>query len=113
MDETDVARTTQTERPHGESREHPAVHPTPRQYVQIGVVLAFVTALEVGLYYLNLPRGVLVPNLLALAFIKFALVALWFMHLKFDSHLYRRLFIFGLVLALIVFSVAFYFAFGA
>lgn len=112
MDETHVAQTAQTERPHPESREHVAAHPRPREYVQIGVVLAVVTALEVALYYVDLARVVLVPSLLALAVIKFGLVALWFMHLKFDSLLYRRLFLFGLVLALTVFSVAFFFAFG-
>jgi hypothetical protein len=36
---------------------------------------------------------------------KFALVALWFMHLKFDSRLFRRLFVAGLLIALAVFAI--------
>ena len=48
--------------------------------------------------------GFFVPALLAFAVIKFALVGLWFMHLRFDSRLFRRFFLTGLVLALLVFG---------
>jgi cytochrome c oxidase subunit IV len=37
--------------------------------------------------------------------IKFALVVLWFMHLRFDSAIYKRMFVAGLALALSVFIV--------
>ncbi len=40
-----------------------------------------------------------------LAVVKFALVVLWFMHLKFESRLFMRLFVTGLVLALTLFAV--------
>jgi cytochrome c oxidase subunit IV len=80
-------------------------HPQPRQYVMIAVVLTVVTALEVGIYYMDALRDLLVPFLIAFAFIKFFLVVTWFMHLKFDSHLFRRLFVTGLVLALAVFGI--------
>jgi hypothetical protein len=43
--------------------------------------------------------------LLVLALIKFELVAAWFMHLRFDNSIFRRLFITGIVTALIVFGV--------
>ena len=82
-----------------------AHHPTPRQYVKIAVILAIVTALEVGIYYVTALEDLLVPMLLAFAVIKFFLVATWFMHLRFDSHLFRRLFVAGLVLALLVFGL--------
>jgi caa(3)-type oxidase subunit IV len=104
----------QTERPDVDVRERPVPHPTPRDYIRIGVALALVTLLEVGLYYIpGLPNAVLIGSLIVLMVVKFALVVLWFMHLKFDSRLYLRLFVAGLVLALSVFSVAFAFAFGA
>jgi cytochrome c oxidase subunit IV len=104
----------QTERPDVEVRERPVPHPTPRDYVKIGVALAIVTLLEVGLYYLpGLPDAALIGSLIILMVVKFGLVVLWFMHLKFDSRLYLRLFLAGLILALSVFSVAFAFAFGA
>jgi cytochrome c oxidase subunit 4 len=80
-------------------------HPSPRQYVTIAIVLGVITAMEVAIYYVEAARGVLVPALIVFAFLKFALVALWFMHLRFDSRLFRRLFITGLILAFAVFAV--------
>ena len=68
-------------------------HPGPRQYVGVAVVLAIITAIEVAIYYVTALGDFLVPLLLAFSFIKFALVVLWFMHLKFDSRLFRRLFV--------------------
>ena len=80
-------------------------HPQPRQYVFIGVVLAIVTAIEVAIYYMDIPSGVLVSFLLVFALIKFILVGSWFMHLKFDSRVFRMLFITGIVTALLIFTV--------
>lgn len=81
-----------------------AHHPTPRAYVKVAAVLAIVTALEVAIYYVTAVGDLLVPMLIGFAFIKFFLVVSWFMHLKFDSHLFRRLFVAGLVLAMLVFG---------
>jgi cytochrome c oxidase subunit IV len=80
-------------------------HPTPRKYVWIAIILAIVTALEVAIYYVPALEGVLVPSLIAFALIKFIMVALYFMHLKFDSRLFRRFFVTGIVLALVIFTV--------
>jgi cytochrome c oxidase subunit IV len=86
--------------------EEDVAHPGPRQYVMVGVVLAVITALEVALFYLDfLPSPVVVASLLILMVLKFALVVLWFMHLRFDSAIYRRLFVAGLILALSVFVI--------
>jgi cytochrome c oxidase subunit IV len=81
------------------------VHPGPRQYVAIAVVLAIITGLEVTVYYLPPLQAVLVPVLLVLSITKFSLVALWFMHLKFDSRLFSAMFIVGILVAVIVFVV--------
>ncbi len=86
--------------PHGEHN-----HPGPRQYVWVAVILAIVTLIEVAIYYVPALEGVLVPALIAFSVIKFILVALWFMHLRFDSRLFRRLFVVGIVLALGVFAI--------
>jgi cytochrome c oxidase subunit IV len=90
--------------------EEDRTHPGPRQYVQIAVVLAVVTLLEVAAYYAEIgsfgfefPRTALIFLLIVLMVIKFALVALWFMHLRFDSPIYMRLFLSGLALAASVF----------
>jgi cytochrome c oxidase subunit IV len=80
-------------------------HPSPRQYVKIGVILAVVTAGEVAIYYVDAMRDLIVPFLLAFALIKFFLVAMWFMHLRFDSRLFRRLFVSGLILAGAVYAI--------
>jgi cytochrome c oxidase subunit 4 len=105
----DAAAADQWE-PDAELPEEDRTHPGPRQYVQIAVVLAVVTLLEVLAYYVErgtlgftIPRLALIFLLIVLMVIKFALVALWFMHLRFDSPIYMRLFLSGLVLAASVF----------
>jgi len=75
-------------------------HPTDRQYVAVAMVLAAITAGEVSVYYIkSRPHPLLIGLLCAMAFTKFTLVALWFMHLRFDSVIFRRLFVAGLALA--------------
>ena len=71
-------------------------HPSPREYVRIGVVLAVLTALEVAASYAGVSGAVLIPTLLVLALVKFALVVMWFMHLRFDDRRYARFFVTGL-----------------
>ncbi len=85
--------------------EELAHHPEPKQYVVVAVVLAVVTAAEVAIYYISALGDVIVPFLIAFALIKFILVALWFMHLRFDNRLFRRLFVTGIILALAIFAV--------
>ena len=80
-------------------------HPGPRQYVVIAIVLAVITAAEVAVYYIESVDQLLVPVLIVFAFVKFFLVVSWFMHLRFDSRLFLRLFVTGLVLAGVVFAV--------
>jgi cytochrome c oxidase subunit 4 len=45
----------------------------------------------------------LIPALLVMMVVKFAMVAGWFMHLRFDSNLFTRLFVSGIVLAVVVY----------
>ncbi|MDQ3879329.1 MAG: cytochrome C oxidase subunit IV family protein [Actinomycetota bacterium] len=80
-------------------------HPGPRQYVGVAVVLAIITGIEVAIYYVSSLKSVLVPMLIVLSILKFSLVVLWFMHLRFDSLMFRRLFVTGVVLAFAVFAV--------
>jgi len=84
---------------------HMADHPSPRKYVNVAIILAIVTAIEVAIYYVTALEDLLVPILLALAVIKFVMVGMYFMHLKFDSHTFRRFFVTGIILALCVFGV--------
>jgi cytochrome c oxidase subunit IV len=102
----DIAETGRATEP-GAIEEEPelSAHPGPKQYVVVAIVLAVATAFEVGLYYLNLPHPLLATLLLFFAVIKFSLVALWFMHLRFDSLIFRRLFVTGLILAMTVYLI--------
>ncbi len=94
--------TTTSEHPVGE--EHHAAHPSDKQYVMIGLILGAFTAVEVGLYYVDI--GALTnPTLLLLAVVKFTIVVMYFMHLKFDKPILRRLFVTGLILAFGVYLI--------
>jgi cytochrome c oxidase subunit 4 len=91
--------------------EHSSGHPSSLQYVKIFVVLFVLTALEVGAVYLEPVRHVLAFILLALAAIKFSLVAAYYMHLKFDSPLFTWFFAGGIALAISI-GLAFASLFG-
>jgi len=80
-------------------------HPGPLEYAQIGVALFVITAVEVAVYYIDALEGVLIPVLLLLSGLKFSLVALWFMHLRFDNRLFSLFFVGGLALAFAIFMV--------
>ena len=81
-------------------------HPSDWAYVKIATVLAAITALEVFTYFRTvLDWGAfLVPSLIFMMIVKFYLVATWFMHLRFDSKLFGRLFSAGLTLAVVVYA---------
>ena len=91
------------ETPH-EAGSH--AHPGPLEYVRIGLVLAVITIFEVALYYMGLSHDLLVVFLILLSAIKFSLVVLWFMHLRFDNRLFSQLFVAGFLLAATLFLVA-------
>jgi cytochrome c oxidase subunit 4 len=80
-------------------------HPSDKSYIGIAVILGVVTAIEVALSYIHIGNAN-APLLLIGMAVKFFLVASFFMHLKFDSKVLRRLFISGLVLALFCYVVA-------
>src|SRR6266571_6105140 len=81
-------------------------HPGPLEYIRIGLVLAVITIFEVALYYMGLSHDLLVVFLMLLSAIKFSLVVLWFMHLRFDNRLFSQLFVAGFLLAATLFLVA-------
>jgi cytochrome c oxidase subunit 4 len=85
---------------------HAMDHPDPIQYVVIGLTLAFITLVEVALYYIDLNFEFLVMTLLVLSLLKFMLVVGFFMHLRFDNKVFSVLFFGGLLLAIAVFTVA-------
>jgi cytochrome c oxidase subunit IV len=93
--------------PHPEAGEHGA-HPTDRQYILIALVLAAITAVEVGISYAKGLGDASNPLLLILAAIKFFMVVAFFMHLKFDNRVFRRFLVTGIILAGVVYTIVFF-----
>jgi cytochrome c oxidase subunit 4 len=63
------------------------VHPGDKQYIVVALILGVFTAIEVLTYFFDF-AGAAIPTLIVLMIIKFAMVAAYFMHLKFDSRLF-------------------------
>ncbi len=68
-------------------------------FVQIAMILAIITGVEIVLIYLPLAKWFIVSTLVTLSLVKFLMVIFWFMHLKFDKAFCTILFFIGLVLA--------------
>jgi cytochrome c oxidase subunit 4 len=93
--------------PHPEPGEHGA-HPTDKQYMLVALILAGLTAIEVAISYIKGLGDASAPLLLVLAAVKFFLVVSFFMHLKFDNKLFRRLLVTGIILAITVYTIVFF-----
>ena len=81
-------------------------HPGDKQYIVVALILGLFTAIEVLTYFVDFGAAA-VPTLLGLMVIKFVMVVLYFMHLKFDSPVFIRLFAVGIVLAVSVYFIMF------
>ena len=89
---------------HDAHSEGAHAHPSEKQYIVVALVLGLFTAIEVATYFFDFGNAA-IPVLLSLMVIKFVLVVLYFMHLKFDSPVFIRLFGAGLTLAVGVYSI--------
>ena len=77
-------------------------HPTPLTYFKVAMILSAITAAEVAIFYVeDLGKGI-IPILAIMSLMKFALVSMFYMHLKYEARLFTGLFVMGLVLAFIV-----------
>ena len=79
-------------------------HPSQREYIRIGVILAVLTGIEVAASY-TVEGALLIVALFGLAVVKFTMVVMWFMHLKFDDRRYARFFVMGLALAVTLYLI--------
>ena len=83
---------------HGPASAHGADahghHPTAGMYVMIGIILTIITAVEVSAYYIPAweTSAIYVPSMLLLSAVKFTIVVMFYMHLKYDHKLFRALF---------------------
>jgi len=96
---------------HDAHDDHEHDHPSDRSYVMIAIVLAVLTAIEILMFVVEdqiadtLGIGSVKIGLIVLMIVKFWIVGAFFMHLKFDNPILTQLFVFGLVLALLVYFI--------
>jgi cytochrome c oxidase subunit 4 len=88
--------------PHPRSQNGEHSHASVATYVKIAIVLTVVTALEFAVIYIRTLTPILVPLLLVMSAGKFALVALFFMHLRYDKPILSTLFAAPLIIAIVV-----------
>ena len=78
----------------------PAPHASIRTYVVVAVILTLVTAMEFSAIYIRELTPILVPLLVVMSAAKFALVVLFFMHLRYDARPLSLIFAGSLAIAL-------------
>ena len=75
-------------------------HPTWREYKWVALILTLITIVEVWVYYTPFSKSPLfAPVLLIMSAVKFAIVVLFYMHLKYDHKLFKALFTGPLMIA--------------
>ena len=77
-------------------------HPNWGTYKWVALILTVITVMEVWVYYIPAFVGsrLFVPMLLIMSAVKFAIVVLFYMHLKYDHRLFRALFTGPLIIAI-------------
>jgi cytochrome c oxidase subunit 4 len=78
-------------------------HPRWKQYKWVALILTVITAIEVWVYYIPsfVASKLFVPSLLIMSAVKFAIVVMFYMHLKYDARLFRALFTGPLIIAIV------------
>jgi cytochrome c oxidase subunit 4 len=73
----------------------------------VALVLTVITVVEVWVYYIPtfVASRLFVPALLIMSAVKFAIVVMFYMHLKYDHKLFRALFTGPLIIAIITILV--------
>ena len=76
-------------------------HPTWSTYWKVAVILTLITVVEVWVYYIPsfVASKAFVPALLIMSAVKFYIVVMFYMHLRYDHKLFRVLFTGPLILA--------------
>jgi cytochrome c oxidase subunit 4 len=84
---------------------HAPYHPSAREYIRVGLLLVALTLIEVWLSYSDLAGTTLIAALFTCTLIKFLMVVGYFMHLKFDSGRFSRMFALGSIGAFTLYAV--------
>jgi cytochrome c oxidase subunit 4 len=84
----------------GANPDHEHEHPTWKTYKWVALWLTLITVVEVWIYYTPFKESALfVPSLLLMSAVKFTVVVLFYMHLKYDHRLFKALFTGPLIIA--------------
>jgi len=80
-------------------------HPTPGTYAKVAIILTAITLLEFWTFYIPALQTfwILVPLLGIMSAVKFALVVMFYMHLRYDHKVFSQFLILGTILAFAVF----------
>ena len=77
-------------------------HPTWKQYKWVALWLTLITVVEVWVYYTPFKETTaFAPTLIVMSAVKFTVVVLFYMHLKYDHWIFKRLFSVGLLMGVI------------
>lgn len=100
------------EEQHADHADHAALgevheHPTWKQYKWVALILTLITIVEVWVYYIPsfVASKAFVPSLLLMSAVKFAIVVMFYMHLKYDHKVFRALFVGPLIIAIVTMIV--------
>ncbi|HJQ21708.1 MAG TPA: cytochrome C oxidase subunit IV family protein [Gemmatimonadaceae bacterium] len=82
-------------------------HPNWGTYKWVALILTVITVIEVWVYYIPsfVATKLFVPVLLIMSAVKFAIVVMFYMHLKYDHKLFRALFTGPLTIAILTLIV--------
>jgi cytochrome c oxidase subunit 4 len=95
---------------HGDAHAH--AHPDWSTYKWVALILTVITVVEVWIFYTPFAEHRLfVPSLLMMSAAKFAIVVMFYMHLKYDAKVFRALFTGPLLIGVIV-IISLLFLFG-
>ena len=77
-------------------------HPGGATYLKVAIILTLITVIEVWAYYVPelVASPFFNPALIFFSALKFAIVVLFYMHLKYDHKLFRALFTGPLIIAM-------------
>ena len=78
----------------------PHAHASIRTYVVVALILTLITAMEFSAIYIRELTPILIPLLVVMSAAKFALVVLFFMHLRDDPRPLTVVFVGSLIVAL-------------
>lgn len=93
-----MAQETQTHEG-GQRGEVHTGHPTPATYLKVALTLSVITFLEFIVFYAEWLGHGIIPILIILSGAKFSLVAMFYMHLRYDARLFSGMFTAGLAVA--------------